>query len=321
MTDFEFSGEREATIRLTDTATDQMMPPGAPPIPDFDSELTDMARNSTWKDLKSPIGQWPETGNYGAVLLAELREEQKRILGVYEQFDRSHLPDAQVLERSLSRSVIGLINWAPRNEGHHENGQNGEDFYLAELENNVLLFSQLPFLEGVATRGLVRGLYRIRDDNPVWPNGEQYRSSIVSHLRNFPEFMEEQPLDILPKPGGALLRLAYADKYGNGRIEKSAEAEIPEIEVGKKLLIVADGKEIPAVGASRITDIPQDQIGIYANPADSKKTGPSYLEMLRRVNDPNDPRSSAYETLRSAVMPEGSTQHPDWSQIELELAA
>jgi hypothetical protein len=319
MSNFELTGEREATVQLSDTFSDVFTPPGAPPIPDFDSALTAQVRNTgRFEDLKSPVGQWPETGSYGAVLISNLREEQKRLLDVYEAYERQDLPDAQSLAKSLDKTVIGVINWAPRQQKHNKTGQNGEDFYLAKLDDNVIILSQLPFLRGVAVRGLVNELYRVEDDNPVWPPGEQFRSSIVSQLRNFPEGLEEQPLDILPGQHPYPLHLAFADKYGNGRIEKRADAIVPEIEVGKRILLIVEGEEMPVTGASRITDVPQDELGIYTNPADDKGTGPCYYELLCRVENPNDPRKSAYEKLRKTIMKD-SEMHPKWSEVEIQL--
>lgn len=322
MSDFELSGEREATIQLSDTFSDVFTPAGGPPIPDFDSALTAQVRNTgRFVDFESPIGQWPETGSYGAVLISELRKEQKRLADLYRAYERQDLPDAQVLSASLDKTIVGVINWAPRQQKHNETGQNGEDFYLASLDNNVIILSQLPFLRGVAVRGLVNAIYKVKDDNPVWPKGEQFRSSIVSQLRNFPEGLDKQSLDILPDGHPNPLHLAFADKYGNGRIEKRPDIMVPEIEVGKRMLLLIEGSELPVIGASRITNVPQNELGIYTNPADSETVGPSFYELLCRVDNPNDPRNSAYEKLRKAVMKDSDQHPPNWSDVEIQLVA
>lgn len=308
--------EREATIQLSDTYSDVIMPAGAPPIADFDSRLTSQVRNAGhWTDMQSPIGAWPHTGNYGAVLISQLRQEQQRLLDVYEASSKLDLPDAEALAQSLGKMVVGVINWAPRTEEHHKKGQNGEDFYIAEVEGNVQLFSQLPFLEGVASRGLVQALWRVRDINSVWPRGEQFRSSIVTQLRNFPEHLEQQSLEVLPVAESDALTLAYADKYGNARIESPVGFEKEAIP-GREHILRVDGNDIKIHGVSRLTEIPENELGVYVNPADAH---PHYLELVRRVSDPNNASHSAYETLRSAVMPDTSTQHPQWQQVEIEL--
>jgi hypothetical protein len=188
---------------------------------------------------------------------------------------------------------------------------------LAQLGGNIQLFSQLPFLEGVASRGLVQALWRVRDDNSVWPKGEQFRSSIVSQLRNFPENLEQQSLDILPTPADDALTLAYADKYGNVRIESPTGIDKEEV-AGTGHVLRVEGTEIPVVGVNRLTEIPENELGIYVNPADEQH---HYLELVRRVSNPNDPSRSAYETLRAAAMFGDSGEHPDWEKIKIEFVA
>lgn len=318
------TAEREATIRFNDTLSDAMRPVGAPPIYDFDADLTAQGRgNGYFEDAKYPIGPWPATGEYGVVLAAELRQEQKRIYAVYQDHDRTHLPDAEAIAKSLGKMLVVGVNWAVRREEHRETGQNGDPFYIAELEDNVQIISQLQFLRGVASRGLVRGLWRIRDDNPIWPKGEQHRSSIADQLRNFPEGLVFEDLNSAPKDKRTELFLAYGDKYGNGRLGKPENAPVPEIIAGKDYRIRLDGKEMPepVVGVHSLPEIPQDALGVYINPADASHTrGIRYFEICRRVANPNDPRNSAYETLRRTVLP-NSGQHPDWAQVQIELAA
>jgi hypothetical protein len=316
--------EREATVQLSDTFSGGKTPYGAPPIADFDSLLTAQVRNSGhFADLQSPIGEWPDTGSYGAVLLSELRVEQRRLYDIYEKFDRTDLPDAMSLERSLGSVVVAVVNWAPRTDTHHKKEQNGEHFYLAELDDNIQILSQLRFLGGVATRGLVQALWRVPDDNPVWPTGEQFRSSVVSQIRNFPEGLVPEPLSALPKDERDHVYNAFGDKYGNVRLEVPVGVKIPEVIRGDSYNLTLDGKRLEeeVVGATRITDIGEDQIGLYANPADANKPNtPRYLELVRRVSDPNEPSNSAYSTLRRTVLPD-SDQHPDWSKIDIKIAA
>lgn len=322
--------EREATVQLSDTFSGDLALEGAPPIADFDSLLTAQIRNTgRFVDVQSPIGAWPETGSYGVVLAAELRLEQQRLYSKYVAADRTHLPDAQVLKQSLDRDVVLVVNHAPRTKEHHENGQNGADFYLAELGHSehrlgLQVFAQAPFFAGVAARGLVQNLWRVRDDdNRVWPEGEQFRSSIVTQSRNFPESLEWQPHpeNVIPELGPRGIYLAFADKYGNSRLERPAGLALPEFP-GNNFELRVDGKPLPVHGVTRLTEIPEDGLGIYTNPADREHTDrPGYIELVRRVSNPNDPRNSAYETLRRTAAPEGSSQHPDWSQVEIEIAA
>lgn len=320
--------EREATIHLNDTLSDATTPPGAPPLYDFDAYLTTQVRNEGHfgGDAKFAIGTWPATGNYGAVLLSELRQEQRRIYGIYESYGKGKLPDAQAIERSLDRMVVGVINWAVRRQEHRETGQNGDDFFIAELDDNIQIVSQLQYLGDVAGRGLIRALWRISDDNPLWPRGEQYRSSIASQLRNFPEGLQPESLDLLPQDSREALFLAYGDKYGNSRLGQPPAARAPKIVPGQTYQLRVDGRPVaePVVGVTSLPEIPEDSLGVYINPADRDRPwqgrGVQYLELARRVADPNDPIHSAYEKLRSTVLP-ASVQHPDWSQVEIELAA
>ncbi len=324
ITQWPRTAEREATIQLSDTFSDTPAPDGAPPIADFDSLLTAQVRNCGYfSDLESPIGAWPDTGNYGAVLLSELRQEQRRMYGVYEALHKTDLPDAVAIKNSLEKVVVGVINWAPRTDKHRRENQNGEHFYLTELDDNIQLFSQLRFLEGVAARGLVRALWRIPDDNPLWPKGEQFRSSIVSQIRNFPECLIPQDLSILSKRKDDYIRNVFSDKYGNIRLEVPAKAKLAEItkEVHYRLTVAGVELEEDVVGATKLTDIGENQLGLYANPADSDEPdSPRYVELVRRVSDPNNPTNSAYATLRRVALP-GSGQHPDWSQVSIEIAA
>jgi len=314
------TSERECTIRFNDTFSDPQTPQGAPPIYDFDSALTAQVRgNGCFENANYPIGTWTAVGEYGLVTVADLRKEQQRILEVYEDYGRANLPDAQVIKKSLDQIVIAGCNWAVRRKEHHEKGQNGDDFFIAELDDNIQVIAQLQFLRGVASRGLVKALWRIRDENPVWPKGEQYRSSIADQLRNFPEGLVPEELSKLPTDDRTKLFLAYADKYGNGRIGKPEQADVPEIILGKSYCLRVDGKSLDAIGANRLTDIPEDALGIYVNPSDGEYShGIRYLELARRVADPNNPSSSAYEKLRSTILP-NSDQHPDWSKVEIEL--
>jgi hypothetical protein len=316
--------ERAATIHFNDALSDVLTPPGASPIYDFDADLTAQVRNTgRFADAKFAIGPWTSTGDYGAVLLSELRQEQHRLLGVFEEHDLAHLSDAEAIRKSLGQMVVGVVNWAVRRQDHHERGQNGDPFYIAELDNGIQIVSQMKFLRGVASRGLVNGLWLINDENPVWPRGEQFRSSIASQLRNFPDGSVKHPLGLLPKDDRTAIALGYSDKYGNGRLEKPEGVESPEIIPGEVYCIKADGHELKerAIGVTSLTGIPEGWLGIYANPADAERTrGVSYLEIARRVANPNDPSNSAYATIKKIVLP-GSDQHPDWSQVEIELAA
>lgn len=323
------TAEREATVQLSDTYSQGLRAAGEPPIDDFDSVLTSQVRNAgRFVDIQSPIGAWPHTGDYGAVLAAELRLEQQRLYGNYVDKDRTDLPDARVLEQSLKRDIALVINHAPRTKKHHETNQNGADFYITQIGTDehdlgLQIFSQAAFLSGVAARGLVRNIWRVRDLNSVWPEGEQFRSSIVTQLRNFPEDLEWQPRPelVIPELSHRGIQLAFADKYGNGRLQRPAGLAIPDLP-GTDIQLRVDGKPLRAHGVTRLTEIPENELGIYANPADRDHPDrPGYIELVRRVSNPNDPSRSAYETLRRTAVPEGSSQHPDWSQVEIEIAA
>lgn len=317
------SFEREATIQLSDTFSDFATPPGTPPIADFDSILTAQVRNTgRWADVTLPLGSWPHTGDYAAVLITALRDEQKRLLNIYEESGQ-HCPDSIALQESLRKGVVGIINCAPRTQEHRATGKNGEDFYLAELNDNVQIFSQLQFLAGIARRGLIKGLWRVRDDNLVWPKGEQFRSSIVSQLRNFPECLEPEPRTLealsqeVAKP---FITVAFADKYGNCRLENPQGIKADDL-TGRQLSLIIGDEKLTVYGVSRLTEIPEDKLGVYINPADHEsESSPQYIELARRVSNPNDTSRSAYETLRRAVTSSNpDQQHIEWQHIHIGL--
>lgn len=332
----EFAKEREATITFNDVHGQIPVGPDSfTPITDFDAELTDQVGNTGhFRDAQYGIGQWPALGDYGAVLLDQLRGQQ--IDDLHFDVDKSELqindpdllhPDLARIFRSLGSAVVGVVNSAPRTKEHHEKNQNGEEFYGGVTKNGVEIFAQLPYFRGLNARGNLRSLFRVPNDARLWTPGEQFRSSVVSRARRFPERLEE--VDDIDSVAPSLEhdgRLAYVDRFGNVRLEvanvdQAAQTLVPG--GGVRLRAIDRGAELKLTAVTRMTDIAEGELGIYHNPADpDNRSGAGYLELVRRVSDPNNADNHAYASLRDAVV--GDTQGfklQDWEEVNLEIDA
>jgi hypothetical protein len=339
-----FGLPRESTLQFNDVygplPVDGL---SIPPPDDFDAVVTSVVRNTGgFQDREFAISDGGGVlGNYATVLVDDLRHQQREQamevldgLGVTDIADLSpeqrasvH-PDDETRLRSLETAVVAVVNEAPRTSDHHQTGQNGNDFYVATTNSGVEVYGQAHLLSSLDARGRIETLHRVPNGR-VWPEGEQFRSSVVSDARRHPEVLEEVPRDenwpVPVLPDGT--RLAYADKFGNVRVETSDIHATSKVLSGAERvdLVLEDGQV--AIGGlhvvSRLTDIPEGDVGVYVNPADREvENGPGYLEIVRRVSDPNgDTQPRAYHQLAENVgaLLGKDIKFSDWDGIVMNI--
>lgn len=317
-----FRRPREATIRFSDVFGNIPLADSLQNIPDFDAVLTDAVRNTgRFPDSTFPIGAWPELGDYALVLLDQLRNAQAE---QSQSLQASGHPDAEALRTSLGGAVLAVINCAPRTDSHRRTGENGDTFYVGLTKAGNEIYGQLKFFRGIHARGWLKELFKIPNEGGLWQEREQFRSSYVTQARLRPNILEQAEPNQVPdiELDG---RLAYVDKFGNAKIEvKDIKEAQAGLEPGKKAeLRIGEGAGIVAVRAVRsLSEIPEEEIGLYINPTeDSPQSGPGYLELARRVGDPNHTSKHAYAELSRKVSPEGIVRPDEWSRINIELAA
>ncbi len=325
-----FTRPREATIQFSDVfgAIPGMEHFDASSLYDFDAELTAQVRNAgKFHDAQFSIGYWPELGDYGAVLLEELRRYQQHEIqrkdaaasGVPEH------PDTKVLRRSVDNAVVAVVNCAPRTHIHQEQNLNGDEFHVALTESGLEVYAQLPYFRGLQARGWIKEFYRIPNDSGAWPEGEQFRSSCVTQVRSNTRVLVEEATSVIPSLD-LPIRVAYVDKFGNVRLECAELGMLQEhlVPGNTVRLEMESGKRgIVAHVVNRLTDIPEGEVGLYRNPADDPATtGPGYLEFVRRVSNPNGHTAHAYATLIAATGIESGIFTPAvWRECALSISA
>jgi hypothetical protein len=338
-----FGQPREATIQLSDVygplPTDGLH---VPPPDDFDAAITSQVRNTgRFHDGEYGISDGGAVlGGYGAVLVDDLRHLQReQALEILEglgaqstadltpgQLATVH-PDDKIRLESLDNAVVVVSNSAPRTSEHHETGRNGSDFYVATTESGVEVYAQAHMLSSLDARGRITSLRRI-PEGVVWNPGEQFRSSVVTDARRKPEQLEVVERDNWPIPplqDG--IKLAYTDKFANVRLETSDVSGHGEVlrEAETVDLVLDDGRvAISGIRvASRMTDIPEGEFGAYFNTADRDvKEGPAYIELVRRVSDPNGgEQHRAYHELAERVgnLLGKKVTLADWNNIVMDL--
>lgn len=323
-----FARPREATIQFSDVfgaipGTEHF---DASSLYDFDAELTAQVRNvGKFHDAQFSIGYWPELGDYGAVLLEELRRYQQheahRKLGT-EQGLPEH-PDTLVLHQSLQHAVVAVVNCAPRTHVHQERNVNGEEFHVAVTSSGLEVYAQLPYFRGLHARGWIDKFYRIPNDSGAWPEGEQFRSSCVTQVRSNTDVLVQADVSGIPLLD-LPFRVAYVDKFGNVRLECAEMAEVHDLlQPGNTVKLAVDGgkSSVLAHVVNRLTDIPEGEVGLYRNPADDLvSSGPGYLEFVRRVSNPNGHAAHAYATLITATGVDPLQFTPDvWRECALSI--
>lgn len=300
-----FNQPREATIQFSDVFGTLPSNDCYQPITDFDAALTAQVRNTNrFVDAQFSIGSWPELGDYGAVLLEQLRQEQRDTaeslgLTTEDQHREDVHPDFRALAQSLGRTLVAIVNCAPRTNRHQENDHNGDEFYVGITNAGNEIYAQLPYFRGLRARGLLTTLFRIPNDAGVWTPGEQFRSSIVTQARTKPELLEPVNIEQIPKFEFDA-RVAYADKFGNVRLEV-ADIEHARAQLSKNKRVSLHVGALGTLRADvvqRLIDIAEGQLGIYSNPSEkATEQGPGYLELARRVSKPNEHTAHAYTTL------------------------
>jgi hypothetical protein len=231
-------------------------------------------------------------------------------------------PDIVELANSLQKTLVGIVNCAPRRSDHHEQSVNGDEFHVGVTKSGIEIYAQLPYFRGLHARGRLVSLHRIPNDAGVWPSGEQFRSSVVSQARRYQDVLEEVSLDLIPSltlHG----RVAYADKFGNVRLEMADSKDTAQkLQAGTTVsLRVGDKGQLDNVHVvTRLTEIPEGELGIYYNPADPlADSEPHYVELVRRVSDPNAHRGHAYATLVECANQAQPFSPVMWDSIDISI--
>lgn len=283
---------------------------------DFDAELTAIIRNlGNFSDLTFPIGKNEKLADYGINLLDDLIEEQKRILGIIKK-------NGKIVKNNFSeKTVIAIINKAPRDSRTTFCGKNGEDFHLAITKNGLEVYTvPLARLQALETRNKIVALYRIPNEKLKVTDGfrEQFRSSIIATSRYFPEILNTifeysnqaelikakllgQHPCIIPEQK-RLAEFAFADKFGNVRISvknnKQFRKTFAKARYGDSLKIkIGKCKLVEAIYTSSLKEIPDGKLGIYQNIPDGKTDGASYWEIVKKSEDCNNEKESALTIL------------------------
>lgn len=332
----EFDRPRGATIVFSDVFGDIPIGERAPKsIVDFDAVITDDVNNQgRFHNGQFPIGAWPEIGEYGAVLVEHLRESQME-RAEKEGVDSDNLedviaegglhPDILTLAESLLKTVVVVVNHAPRTADHHASRKNGDEFYAGITQSGVQVFAQLPYFRGLQARGLLRDFYRIPNNSGLWIPKEQYRSSSVTQARTRPELLQPADPNQIPQPE-LEGRVAYADFFGNVRLEvKNVKPLRDLLAEARQVRLRIDGVKqalMLAVGSS-LEDNDPNQLSIYFNPADKPADqGPAYVEIARRVDDPVGNQDHAYSRLsRLAAKGSGLIDPRQWNNLNIEIDA
>lgn len=331
-----FTHEREATIQFSDTFG--ALPVGGQDavshLTDFDAALTAEVRNTgRFRDSQHAIGAWPSLGDYGAVLLTELRQQQidkAESLGIDvpnigNLKPKGLHPDIIGLIRSLKRVPVGVVNCAPRRHDHHTNGQNGDEFYVGVSKNGVEIYGQPNYLRGLRARKVLKELFRIPNNSGLWVPGEQFRSSCITQARATPEVLEAAPLSDIPEldlEG----RVAYVDTFGNVRLEvadaRVVQSKLAAQEGGRALLEIDQRvSKLAVYVVTSLFEIPEGELGIYRNPTDGPATkGPGYLELVKRVSEPTGNKNHAYAELVSHLTDDPVAFDPtNWDKINIDI--
>lgn len=205
-----------------------------------------------------------------------------------------------------TRQVV--VNSAARNKGP-SNCTNGEDFFLGLTHNGIEIYCTPVELLRFGRRDIV-SLFRIPNaGHPLFDGQkEQFRSSLITLSRHFPEHLElvyrynsRRELVAAIDSGYETtipdqyhpLQVAFCDRYGNVRARaKRIGAVRQQIErhasAGGLIGLVPDGRPttdaIAAHVVSCLDDIPPNAIGVYENVADGKPSDeePGYIEIVQK---------------------------------------
>jgi hypothetical protein len=288
---------------------------------DFDAELTTLARHLLLDQHRFyGIGGDPAVGAYAADLVTRLEDGiRSDITAAIERANRGHhVPHSNILtaRNFLEGSTLRcILNVAPRKTEHRVSGQNGHDFYLGVTDNGIEFYTT-PLENLRYIRDRILALFRIpTHGHPLFDGDyEQFRSSIIARSNECPEHLEllytyadREELQTadktgifrspIPKPG-ADIEKAFTDKFGNIRLHvRDICRTIAQIEDAKTadhtvgLLVPGSDIILPVHLVRSLKEIPSGEFGLYQNVADGETIeGAGYLELVRRVENPNDPQ-------------------------------
>ncbi len=137
----------------------------------------------------------------------------RMVRDLHAALDRHNLYSADYKREVRDMGTGIFINDAPRT-----NHTNGHPFYYAELDHGIsVVTTPLEVLSSV--RGHVQKLLRLpNQDNGLYPNGEQFRSSYTPELLD-PAVRERLPMEEVSPDEIPEFRtdwhLAYVDRFGN----------------------------------------------------------------------------------------------------------
>ena len=317
---------------------------------DFDSGLTvQVGSTGRFPDMMQvPIGERPWVTSGGLVLVDDLvRARANRVASLLRQgVDIATLhPDQKAEVGAASKAVIGLGNYAPRDDENTTGGQNGSDFYLAITDAGTeFVVTPLSSLKGLEARDRLTALYRIPTKGHPAFNGdvEQFRSATIERTRYTPGHL----VPIFEYPNRAALtaakragdhpqvipldqrkgHISSVDKFGNVRIEVLDVTEARALRAGQFLTLLVRNQgevhEVEAVAAAGLRSAPLGRLAVYANCADeahidADASGGStvgYLELIARVNgNPSLAEDTAVQQLLKQI------PNLDFAAAELEL--
>jgi hypothetical protein len=279
---------------------------------DFDAALTVLFKSTAPVSYQPiPIGIRPWFVSYGLVLLDDLVGSNSDHSDKLSQAPRLHADERAELE--LSRlATVAVANFAPRDDAHTRDNQNGEDFFLAVTTSGLEIYvTPLSFLSGLAKRNRIRALYRIPTANHPEFNGddEQFRSAVIARSRRHPDHLvpvyqySDTPALSVAKLTGTHEEIiptdirsghiAFVDKFGNVKLEEPKISRLGNMAVGREvgLQIIQDGKryELPVYVAKNLHSAPSETLVIYQNCSDRTANGEDvgFVELMTRVNDEN----------------------------------
>ncbi|MFZ2513874.1 MAG: hypothetical protein WAW63_05460 [Candidatus Saccharimonadales bacterium] len=277
---------------------------------DFDAALTVASESQGISGVHTiPIGLRAWLAPYGLVLVDDLVAAQSKLAQKVHEEVILH-PDAlKRKQAAISMATLAVANFAPRDDEHTANNQNGEEFYLAITTSGLEVYAMRRFLGGLAERNRILGLYRIPTKGHPAFDGEheQFRSARIVRTRWYPNHLE--PVFQYPDQtalGVARLKgevhdtiprdpreghIAFIDKFGNIKLEEKNIKRLDGLTAGESIRLIINnlGKsyEIPVSVARDLHSAPHGQLVVYQNCSDANSPGSSagWVELVARVNE------------------------------------
>ncbi|MFZ1249242.1 MAG: hypothetical protein WAQ24_02885 [Candidatus Saccharimonadales bacterium] len=340
-----FARPNEAEIYFSDVFPRTVPPDTAKwwPYTDFDAGLTTDARNKGLNDSKYNIAEHSWMVPYYLVLVDDLVRGQQERADKLEQAGNVHCDAVSFRNRALG-AVVVVANQAYRDDAHTVDGMNGEDFHLAVTDFGLeICVTPLSFLASLEARNRLRALYRIPTKGHPEFNGdyEQFRSSHVATSRQYPNHLErvfeypsieallkakesgEHPM-VIPQHPQLKSRLAFADRFGNIKLETFDMTPLRRARVGQQLRIIVRNNmatyEFDGAVADNMHSAPGDEFVVYENVSDvrdnTSKVG--FTELVVRVNgNPAISTRTAMHRLLKAI----PDLDPETAEFELSFSA